>query len=74
MIDYRDFEHLSEPFPYKLYIQELEIELAVAENTIRETEEAFQYLRNDYHNLREHAAILEELLRQNGISFPEFYG
>ena len=67
MIDYRDFEHLSEPFPYKLYIRELETELAVAENTIHEAEEAFHYLR-------EHTNILEDLLRQNGLSFPEFYG
>ena len=37
----------NEPFPYKLYIQELEAALAVAENTIHEAEESFQILRND---------------------------
>lgn len=69
-----DFHFPSEPFPYKLYIRELETELAVAENTIHEAEEAFHYLRQDYYNLREHTNILEYLLRQNGIPFPEFYG
>ena len=72
MIDHNDFEHANEPFPDKLYIQELEAELATANNTIREAEEAFQQLRNDYHTLQEYSLILQDILLKNGISFPEF--
>ncbi len=49
MINHYDFDQFNEPFPDKLYIQELEAELATAENTIHEAEESFQILRNDYH-------------------------
>ena len=63
----------NEPFPYKLYVKELETELAVAENTIHEAEESFQMLRNDYHDLREYVSILQDILSKNGISFPMLY-
>ena len=72
MIDHNDFEHANEPFPNKLYIQELEAELATANNTIREAEEAFLQLRSDYHTLQEYSFILQDILLKNEISFPEF--
>lgn len=71
MIDRTRYQNTKEPFPYRFYIQELETELAVAEYTIQEANEAFQSLRQDYHRLLEHAAMLEEILHQNGIPFPE---
>ena len=49
----------NEPFPYKLYVKELETELAVAENTI--------------HDLQDYVSILQDILLKNGISFPELY-
>ena len=48
MIDRNDFELANEPSPNMLYIQELETELVVAENTIHEAERSFQQLREDY--------------------------
>ena len=63
----------NEPFPYELYVKELETELAVAENTIHEAEESFQILRNDYHDLQEYVSILQDILLKNEISFPELY-
>lgn len=63
----------NEPFPYKLYVKELETELAVAENTIHEAEESFQILRNNYHDLQEYVSVLQNILSKNGISFPELY-
>ena len=63
----------NEPFPYKLYVKELETELAVAENTIHEAEESFQILRNDYHDLQEYVSGLQDILSKNGISYPELY-
>jgi len=71
MINKSYYQSSSEPFPCRLYIQERETELAVAEYTIHEANEAFQYLRQDYHKLLEHASMLEEILHQNGIPFPE---
>ena len=44
-------------------ITDLKLELLVANETIREAEEAFEQLRKDYHTLREHADTLETLLR-----------
>ena len=38
---------------------ELEIELMVAQETIREAEEAFAKLRQDYHELRKHTDRLD---------------
>ena len=57
-----------------LYIQELETELVVAENTIHEAEESFQQLREDYHTLQEYSFSLQDILAKNGISFPKLYG
>ena len=74
MIDRNDFWHANEPFPDKLYIQELEAELAVSENTIHEAEETFQQLKDDYHTLQEYSLILQDILLKNGISFPKLYG
>jgi predicted Zn-dependent protease len=74
MIDRNDFDQFNELFPDKLYIQELEAELATANNTIREAEEAFQQLRSDYHTLREYSFILQNILLKNEISFPKLYG
>ena len=74
MIDRNDFDQFNELFPGKLYIQELEAELATANNTIREAEEAFQQLRSDYHTLREYSFILQNILLKNEISFPKLYG
>lgn len=53
---------------------ELEIELRVAQETIREAEEAFDKLRQDYHELRKHTDQLEIILKEHTISFPEFGG
>lgn len=74
MIDRNDFDQFNELFPDKLYIQELEAELATANNTIREAEEAFQQLRSDYHTLREYSFILQNILLKNEISFSKLYG
>lgn len=71
MINKSYYQNTNESFPCRLYIQELETELAVAEYTIQEANEAFQYLRQDYHRLSEHAYMLEEILHQNGIPFQE---
>ena len=43
---------------------ELELELIVAQETIREAEEAFDQLRKDYHALREHTDKLEAILKE----------
>ena len=53
---------------------DLELELMVANETIREAEEAFEQLRKDYHALREHTSNLESILREHGIPFPVFWG
>ena len=52
----------NEPFPYKLYVKELETELAVAENTIHKAEESFQTHRNNYHDLQDYVSILQDIL------------
>lgn len=74
MIDHNDFELANEPSPDMLYIQELETELATAENTIHEAERSFQQLREDYHTLQEYSFTLQDILLKNGISFPKLYG
>lgn len=53
---------------------DLEIDLMVANETVREAEEAFEKLRKDYHALRKHTDDLEAILREHGIPFPEFWG
>ena len=53
---------------------DLEIELLMAQETIREAEECFDKLRKDYHALREHTDQLETILRDHDIPFPEFWG
>lgn len=54
--------------------KDLLAELAVANETIQEAEEAFDKLRKDYHALREHVDKLEAILREHNIPFPEFWG
>ena len=54
--------------------RDLLIELAVANQTIKEAEEAFDKLRKDYHLLREHTDRLEAILREHNIPFPEVLG
>ena len=54
--------------------RDLLIELAVANQTIKEAEEAFDKLSKDYHLLREHTDRLEAILREHNIPFPEFWG
>lgn len=54
--------------------RDLLTELAVANETIQEAEEAFDKLRKDYHSLREHTDRLEAILREHNIPFPEFWG
>lgn len=53
---------------------EMEIDLQIAEAALQEADEAFSKLREDYHELREHADILEALLRDHGIDYPDFCG
>lgn len=53
---------------------DLELELMVANETIREAEEVFDQLRKDYHALRKHTDKLEAILKEHGIPFPEFWG
>lgn len=55
-------------------MKNLEIELMVANETIREAEESFDKLRKDYHELRKHTDKLEAILRKHKIPFPEFWG
>lgn len=52
---------------------ELELELMIANETIREAEECFDQLRKDYHALREHTDQLEAILREHNIPFPQFW-
>ena len=52
----------------------LEIDLQIAEVALLEADEAFRKLREDYHELREHADVLETILRNHKISFPDFCG
>lgn len=54
--------------------RELELELMVAKETIREANEAFDKLRREYHALREYTDKLESILRNKNIKFPEFWG
>lgn len=54
--------------------RDLLVELAVANQTIKEAEEAFDKLRKDYHLLREHTDRLEAILREHNIPFSEFWG
>jgi hypothetical protein len=51
---------------------DLELDYMIAEEALREAEESFDKLREDYHALREHADMLEALLRNHGIDYPEF--
>lgn len=53
---------------------DLELELMVANETIREAEEAFEQLRKDYHALWDHTDKLEAILKEHGIPFPSFLG
>lgn len=53
---------------------DVELELCIAEEAIREADECVTKLRKDYHALREHANVLETLLHNNGIEYPHFYG
>ena len=55
-------------------IDELKTELIIADETIREAIESFNWLRADYHYLRKHADLLETILANHEIEFPEFYG
>ena len=51
-----------------------EVELIVANQTIRESEETFKQLHNDYQALQEHADQLEAILTEHNIPFPSFLG
>ena len=53
---------------------DLELELVVANETIREAEEAFDQLRKDYQVLREYTDKLEAILKEHRIAFPSFGG
>ena len=53
---------------------DLELELMVANETLREAEEVFAQLRTAYHALREHTDKLEAILKEHGIAFTEFWG
>lgn len=55
-------------------MNDLEVELIVANETIREAEEAFKQLHNDYQALREYADQLEAILTEHNIPFPSFLG
>lgn len=53
-------------------MNDLEVELIVANETIREAEEVFKQLHNDYQALREHADQLEAILTEHNIPFLSF--
>ena len=53
---------------------DLEVELQIAECSLQEADEAFTKLREDYRELRAHADVLEALLRNYGIEYPNFCG
>lgn len=53
---------------------DLEIDYQIAEAALQEADEVFRKLREDYHELREHADKLEEILRNHGIDYPDFCG
>lgn len=52
----------------------LEIELNVALEIIREAEEAFAQLRKEYQELRQHTNQLEKILAEKGIEYPRYWG
>ena len=53
---------------------DLELEIMVANETIREAKEAFDQLRKDYQALREYTDNLEAILKEREIPFPSFEG
>lgn len=53
---------------------DLELDLQITEVALLEADEAFRKLRDDYHELREHADVLETILRNHGLTFPDFCG
>ena len=53
---------------------DLELDYMIAEEALREAEECVNNLREDYHELRAHADMLEKLLRDHGIEYPDFFG
>jgi predicted nucleic acid-binding Zn-ribbon protein len=53
---------------------DLEHELMVANETIREAEESFAQLRGEYQALRKHTDELESILKEHGIPCPAFWG
>lgn len=55
-------------------MRDLEMELQIAQLSLEEATESFSQLSEDYQILRKHTDTLEELLRANGIEFPEFWG
>lgn len=50
-------------------MNDLEVELIVANETIRKAEEAFKQLHNDYQALREHADQLETIFTEQSITY-----
>ena len=51
---------------------DLELDLMIANAALREAEEAFVKLRDDYAELRQYTDKLESILKEHGIPFPEF--
>lgn len=46
--------------------------MLVVQEALQEAEKCFEKHREDYHSLRAHADLLEALLRNNGIDYPDF--
>ncbi len=53
---------------------DLELDYMISEEALQEAEESFNKLLEDYHALREHTDQLETILRNHGISYPDFCG
>lgn len=55
-------------------MRDLELELMIANEELREANETFAQLRKEYHSLRMHTDMLEEILRAHELPFPLFWG
>ena len=44
----------------------------IAEETLREADEAFSLLRSDYHELQSYVLLLEDTIRSYGLKLPDY--
>ena len=54
------------------HICDTALELMIAEETLREADEAFSLLRSDYHELQSYVLLLEDTIRSYGLKLPDY--